>query len=625
KMETLSELERNVILSSFFYAINWYRELLNAFAPAEDTEYSVKVVSVLKIIVRLREQLRQALPFNPEFLPPSVLHSIDVSKWKPPVFSSNSSGATGKKPRGKGKKKKANLSESLISQTSQKGASQAMSSAEPSLTMTWRELDLDAFHILGYDTLAIEASPEDGLSLLNDIEELKNSSLRGRELLFLFKDIYSKLDHVLIAKAGPLKGFPGLGLNELKNAGFSNLDSLPKKSIAVFGVRIIEYVLANLEVISEYYGRLLKMSDCPQDDASLFDSNTPQLMLCSEFGLKILDKIFNWNGFGSKSNRALLKEGLSKLASRTKELMAASISYVIKFGETAFCSVGFAAAIVKLLDTLKNMDIINEDEDYDRINAQTLSSVKHFSRRMDKSAGMKKNVEYILNKFLSNQESTELLEKYIEELESEIFPSFSSFTLQIHFRALFASLIIYAHSLTFGVRQNHEEALESWSALILLLYKLVMVVKVAPSRALITIVARQSRIFLSHFIKLWDSQEPPARDPLPPTRLLTLQLKKDINLSNYVPLLKKTLETFVYRVKVTLAVNNCPEAFLMGNLKNRDLKGEEIKEDESEGEEDSSLHSENEEEGPQDEELDEDDESESPSNEDLRKSLSIEV
>jgi Fanconi anemia group D2 protein len=44
---------------------------------------------------------------------------------------------------------------------------------------------------------------------------------------------------------------------------------------------------------------------------------------------------------------------------------------------------------------------------------------------------------------------------------------------------------------------------------------------------------------------------------------------KDVSLSNHVPLLKKSLETFVFRVKVCLAINNEVGSFWMGTLKNR--------------------------------------------------------
>lgn len=47
---------------------------------------------------------------------------------------------------------------------------------------------------------------------------------------------------------------------------------------------------------------------------------------------------------------------------------------------------------------------------------------------------------------------------------------------------------------------------------------------------------------------------------------------KDVCLTNLVPLMKKCLEAFVYRVKAMLTMNKCLEAFWLGNLKNRDLQ-----------------------------------------------------
>ena len=47
---------------------------------------------------------------------------------------------------------------------------------------------------------------------------------------------------------------------------------------------------------------------------------------------------------------------------------------------------------------------------------------------------------------------------------------------------------------------------------------------------------------------------------------------KDVSLSNHVPALKKSLETFVFRVKVTLALNKAGSCFWMGTLKNRSVK-----------------------------------------------------
>jgi hypothetical protein len=47
-------------------------------------------------------------------------------------------------------------------------------------------------------------------------------------------------------------------------------------------------------------------------------------------------------------------------------------------------------------------------------------------------------------------------------------------------------------------------------------------------------------------------------------------------LTVYVPIVRKTLETLIFRVKGMLVVNNSPDAFWMGNLKNKTIRGDEI-------------------------------------------------
>ena len=54
------------------------------------------------------------------------------------------------------------------------------------------------------------------------------------------------------------------------------------------------------------------------------------------------------------------------------------------------------------------------------------------------------------------------------------------------------------------------------------------------------------------------------------------KISQDVSLSNSVPLLKKSMEVLVFRAKAMLAANDCLDAFVLGNLKNRDLQGDEI-------------------------------------------------
>lgn len=43
-----------------------------------------------------------------------------------------------------------------------------------------------------------------------------------------------------------------------------------------------------------------------------------------------------------------------------------------------------------------------------------------------------------------------------------------------------------------------------------------------------------------------------------------------------IPLLRETITQLVYKVKAALAANKCSSAFWMGNLKNKNIYGEEI-------------------------------------------------
>ena len=64
------------------------------------------------------------------------------------------------------------------------------------------------------------------------------------------------------------------------------------------------------------------------------------------------------------------------------------------------------------------------------------------------------------------------------------------------------------------------------------------------------------------------------------------KMKRDIAMARHVPLLKKSLEMLIYRVKAMLALNKQADAFWMGILKNRKLDGKVMHEEASEEEND---------------------------------------
>ena len=103
------------------------------------------------------------------------------------------------------------------------------------------------------------------------------------------------------------------------------------------------------------------------------------------------------------------------------------------------------------------------------------------------------------------------------------------------------------------------------------------------------------------------------------------KISQDVSLANNVPLLKKSLEVLVFRVKAMLAANDCLDAFVLGNLKNRDLQGEEILSQASVEEDDEGEEGEEEEAAESDVDLGGEDESEEQELAEGDSAMSIEV
>lgn len=53
-------------------------------------------------------------------------------------------------------------------------------------------------------------------------------------------------------------------------------------------------------------------------------------------------------------------------------------------------------------------------------------------------------------------------------------------------------------------------------------------------------------------------------------------MSKDTGLNQFLPAIRAVMETILLRVKSIIVINNCADAFFMGSMKNRDLKGQEI-------------------------------------------------
>ncbi|KAF4024101.1 hypothetical protein G4228_015878 [Cervus hanglu yarkandensis] len=142
---------------------------------------------------------------------------------------------------------------------------------------------------------------------------------------------------------------------------------------------------------------------------------------------------------------------------------------------------------------------------------------------------------------------------------SSTFPTLTRTTFVIFFRVMMTELEKTVKGLQAGTaadsQQIHEEKLLYWN------------MAVRDFSILINLI-KYGRLFVEAFLK--------QCMPLLDFSFRKHRIHQDTKLTKHVPLLKKTLELLVCRVKAMLILNNCREAFWLGNLKNRDLQGEEI-------------------------------------------------
>ena len=192
---------------------------------------------------------------------------------------------------------------------------------------------------------------------------------------------------------------------------------------------------------------------------------------------------------------------------------------------------------------------------------------------------------------------TELL--YEDTTKSNLFPTLNASTVYTFYKVIFSELVSDLKSLQERPFQRsdsmdlHLERLYKLEISVRLFSILVTIVKSFDTRFFLGTVLRLSRFYIDSFLRF----AMPLLDFLfrDKNNEITALLKslqqgtrclqhycthskklKNVSLTRYVPPLKKSLEMFVFRVKAMLGVNNCRDAFTIGNLKNKNLQGDVI-------------------------------------------------
>ncbi|XP_076125182.1 Fanconi anemia group D2 protein [Alosa pseudoharengus] len=630
KLESLSKTERDFVCSLLFYTINWFREVVNAFCQQKDPEMKMKVVTRLQNITYLQSLLEKSLAVTPGFMPPLANFDCDSTELTAPAPSSAPAKKAKKDSAGKKRKARASKNSSADSSQLEEATEAEETQQEPAekekekekeragISLSayrpfFRELDIEVLGVLECGLLSRTLLDTELHSRVR--EEVQ---LGPAELVFLLEDLWRKLDFSL----APAKKAPFLKAKADRTVGFSHLQQRSVREVADHCLQLLPTLSTHLENCHNHFQTVLSVNQGVVDALGV-DLREHQLMSSAyQLLLQVLLCMFSWSGFGQQEHRALLKSMLGVLASRLKEgeaelsmeqLVRHSCEYLLNF-RGSVPSLSTALCLTQLLTVVARCA---GGACQSAFREQTASLARGFlcqewvSAGGEKERGNKHNdtLHSLLCIYLTHVDDVlkaveEIAGEGIPELvsaakdaSSRTWPTLNRQTFLVFYRTMMAELEKAVRKIPPGKQRDSTEAqsekLLTWNLAVRDFHILINLVKVFDSRPVLTVCLKFGRLFLESFLKLgmplldfsFKKHKEDVQSLLKTFQLSTRQLhhmcghskiRQDTGLTNHVPALKKSLEQFVYRVKAMLTLNHCQEAFWLGNLKNRDLKGEEI-------------------------------------------------
>uniref|UniRef100_A0A674BXV8 FA complementation group D2 n=1 Tax=Salmo trutta TaxID=8032 RepID=A0A674BXV8_SALTR len=629
KSESLSKPEREFLCGLLFHTINWFREVVNAFCSQKDPEMKMKVVTRLQNITYLQTLLERTLAATPGYAPPLANFDGESTEGVP-LSSSSAAPKKGKKaPAKNSSADSSQLEEGTEAEetqqvdthrplTSHLQKEKVQEATRPGVSLVsyrpfFRELDMEVLSVLQCGLLS--------RSLLDSELHSKEVQLGPAELVFLLEDMWRKLEFSLTA--APAKRVPFFKGKTDKSVGFSHLQQKSPKDIAACCVQLLPTLCTHLENCHNHFQTLLPENQGVVD-ASGLDVREHQLLSSAyQLLLQVLHTTFSWSvtprhnttctllPFRTVSsqrltfNKMTITQGLVTVV--PERLVLHSFEYLLNFHSTV-PSLSIALCLSQLIERSLPLATL----------ARRFLCQEWRTTSGDREKGPKHNetLQTLLSIYL---EHTDDVLKAVEEIAGEgipellnsakgassrTWPTLNRLTFLVFYKGMMGVLEKAVRKIPPGRNSDSTEVtsekLLTWNLAVRDFHILVNLVKVFDNRPVLNVCLKYGRLFLESFLKLgmplldfsFKKHKEDVQSLLKTFQLSTRQLhhmcghskiRQDTILTNHVPALKKSLEQFVYRVKAMLTLNHCQEAFWLGNLKNRDLKGEEILTQRSQG------------------------------------------
>ncbi|XP_057379729.1 Fanconi anemia group D2 protein-like [Daphnia carinata] len=622
--ERMPQTDKDIVCRCYFYGTNWCIEVINTFARSKPMR--AKVIQRLRDVVELKKKFYRALAKNSSFMPPpSVFLGEPPRAFKEKGKSGAKKKAAAPKKdgtKGKGANKVNNQNDttlatpnkSILHSTPRESvsevskfdfvASQPGKVGEPDMVVStypihFRELDLSAFVLLS--------------STLDLTENDATTSLKPTDLELLLGDLAAKLEHKLLT-AAPKRRFPLK--QESDYDSFLMLDLYIPLEVAKRSVSLIRRLTTHLEAISGYFQQLIEMSDGMLDGPEMFTELAQRLGNSYTLIFRILNRIFSWHEFQKSTGAPLLEDALRFIAGRVREdaktanleeLQASSFDYIEKFS-SSITSFSCAVEHVQLLVSLYNHR--PDPELSERLAMVAEGYLKRSWNTADgesnKGSKFNRDIENMIQVYLLHGSNVfgkleDIITNAMAEViqsdgsESESFRTCNNATFTFYFRAAFVALVENVKKIPGpgASPTSLRETFKTWEKVVFLLNQLVETVKTNDKRSILISCLKHGRLVIEFFYKLAmplldkqfknikeESQEL-LKNLQKSTRMLQnvcnhAKISSDQTLAANIPAMTRIREAIFYRVKHMLAAHGCAGAFWIGNLKNKNLKGQEI-------------------------------------------------
>lgn len=603
--ENFEAEQQKDILSIYFHTVNWMRVSISAFASQRDPPTRRRVLSRLGELIRIEQRMKPLLARAPvDFVAPPYQFLTNVK------LSNQNQKRPGPKPAAK---LNATLPEPDLTGNQPSIADFTIKVGQCKTVKTRTDFEQMYGPRERYRPMEVEIIMllvEQKFVLNHQLEEEQMGEFLGLlELRFLLEDVVQKLEAAVLR----------------------HHDCFDADSFRPHLAKPEDFICDLLPCLHEVNNHLITLGKAIDNQLTevnhvysnldLFKDQFCYIKSCFGLCVRLFALYFAWSEWSDKSQEQLLHKSLLKLQPKAQwkrlekqsvpQLANLTFQYFLKY-EKSVLNLSTAVHLHRLLCNLLKLGSLQSDasqprfqqaEDL-RILCGTLLRRKwfHYSGTLDKGGQCNIYLDELVKGFLkkSNAKSqTELLTELVKQCSIlntkdkalTSFPNFKKANFPLLFRGLCEVLI---HSLSGQVSvDSRGDRLKLWESAVDLLNGLLSIVQQVEQPRNFGLFLKHSLLFLKLLLQHGMSalESIVREDPERLTRFLHELQKvtrflhqlcchsksiKNTAIISYIPSLRETIETLVFRVKALLAANNCHSAFHMGNMINRDLHGDSI-------------------------------------------------